>query len=76
MHIVVDVSAGDPKDSLYTKTTHCIIVFVAVDDRGKPIEVKRWKPEAEEDVALEQYAKRLMEVRKGIEEEMSLHRTV
>jgi hypothetical protein len=28
----------------------------------------------EEDVALEQYAKRFMELRKGIEEEMSLHK--
>lgn len=25
MHIAVDVSAGDPKDRVYTKTTHCII---------------------------------------------------
>ncbi len=76
MHIAVDVSAGDPKESLYTQTTHCIIVFVAVDDQGTPVEVKRWEPETEEDVALEQYAKRFMELRKGIEEEMSLHRSM
>jgi len=74
MHIAVDVSAGDPKESLYTQATHCIIVFVAVDDQGTPVEVKRWEPETEEDVALERYAKRLMELRKGIEEEMSLHK--
>jgi len=72
MHIVVDVSAGDPKESLYTQTTYCIIVFVAVDDQVT--KVKRWEPEAEEDVALEQYAKRLMELRKGTEEEMNLHK--
>src|SRR4051812_20121681 len=32
MHIAVDVSASDPRDGEYSKTTHCIIVFVAVDD--------------------------------------------
>ncbi len=69
MHVAVDVSAGDPKDARYTQTTHCIIVFVAVDDQGTPVEVKRWQPETEEDVALEQYAKRLMELRGRIAEE-------
>ncbi len=69
MHVAVDVSAGDPKDVRYTQTTHCIIVFVAVDDQGTPVEIKRWEPETEEDVALEQYAKRLMELRGRIAEE-------
>ena len=75
MHIAVDVSAGDPKGYLYAQTTHCIIVFVAVDDKGAPVEIERWEPETEEDVALEQYAKRLVELRKGIEEEMSPHKS-
>ncbi len=73
MHIAVDVSAGDPKEGLYAQTTHCIIVFVAVDDQGRPVEVERWEPESEEDVALEQYAKRLIKLRKSIDEEMSLY---
>jgi acyl-CoA hydrolase len=77
MHIAVDVSAGDPKDTRYTQTTHCIIVFVAVDRQGRPVGVRRWKPETQEDVALEQYAKRLMGLRQRIEEqEMSLHGVV
>ncbi len=71
MHIAVDVSAGDPKDGRYAQTTHCIIVFVALDGQGRPIEVERWKPQTEEDMALEQYAKSLMELRKGIEEKTS-----
>ena len=75
MHIAVDVSAGDPKGYLYPQTRHCIIVFVAVDDKGAPVEIERWEPETEEDVALEQYAKRLVELRKGIEEEMSPHKS-
>jgi len=65
MHVVVDVGASDPKDRLRTTTTHCVIVFVAVDERGDPVEVTRWLPETEEDVALEQYAVKLMELRKG-----------
>jgi acyl-CoA hydrolase len=76
MHIAVDVSAGDPKDGRYAQTTHCIIVFVGLDDQGTPIEVKRWEPETEEDVALEQYAKSLMELRKGIEEKTSSYNAV
>jgi uncharacterized protein (TIGR00369 family) len=68
IHVVVEVSASDPKDRLHTKTTHCVIVFVAVDEQGTPVEVARWQAETEEDVTLEQYAKNLMELRKGIEE--------
>jgi acyl-CoA hydrolase len=73
MHVAVEVGAGDPKTGLYTKTTQCVIVFVAVDDQGTPVEVERWEPESEQDVALERYAKTLMELRKDIETEMGPH---
>jgi acyl-CoA hydrolase len=73
MHVAVEVSAGDPKEGLYTKTTQCIMVFVAVDDRGTPVEVERWEPKSEQDIALEQYAKKLMELRKDTEKEMGSH---
>ena len=76
MHIAVDVSAGDPKVGRYTETTHCIIVFVGLDSEGNPVEVKRWEPQTEEDTALEEYAKSLMELRKGIEEKTSPHKTI
>jgi acyl-CoA hydrolase len=69
MHVAVEVSAGDPKEARYVKTTHCVIVFVALDDQGAPAEIERWRPETEEDAALEQYAKSIMGLRKGIEEE-------
>ena len=65
------MGASDPKDRLCTTTTHCVIVFVAVDERGEPVEVTRWLPETEEDVALEQYAVKLMELRKGMEESVA-----
>ena len=70
LHIAVDVSAGDPRSPHREKTTHCIIVFVAVDGHGKPIPVPQWQPASEEDKALEGYAKKLMELRQRIEDEM------
>ena len=73
MHVAVEVSAGDPKEGVYTKTTQCIIVFVAVDDRGAPVEVERWEPESEQDIALEEYAKKLMSLRKDTEKEIGPH---
>ncbi len=70
MHISVDVYAADPKDDDMEKATHCVIIFVAVDPDGKPIETPKWNPEKQEDLDLESYAKRLMELRSGIKEEM------
>ena len=69
LHVAVEVSAGDPKEGLYTKTTQCVIVFVALDDGGTPVEVARWEPNSEQDHALERYAKRLMELREDTEKE-------
>jgi acyl-CoA hydrolase len=73
MHVAVDVSTGDPKSRSLQKTTHCIIVFVALDEDGKPTPVSKWHPETEEDCALEAYALRLMDLRRDIEAEMERH---
>lgn len=70
MHIAVDVWAGNPKDRQFAKTTHCIIIFVAVDEDGSPTGVPAWHPQTEEDRKMRDYAARLMELRKEIEEEM------
>ena len=70
---VVEVSADDSKEARLSKTRRCVIVFVALDDQGASAEIERWRPEMEEDAALEQYAKRLMELRKGIEEGARIH---
>ena len=70
MHIAVDVSAGDPRSRAFRKTTHCIIVYVAIDENGKPTPVPKWQPQTEKDRELESYALRLMELRRGIEAEM------
>lgn len=73
MHIAVDVRSGDPRHGRYAQTTHCIMVFVAVDDDGQPVPVPKWMPETDADKNSENYAKRLMDLRKTIEAEMNQH---
>ncbi|MDX1931374.1 MAG: acyl-CoA thioesterase [Capsulimonadales bacterium] len=70
MHIAVNVSSADPRSGEYRQTTHCVIVFVAVDETGNPVPVHGWEPNTEEDRSLQAYAVRLMELRKGIEEKI------
>jgi acyl-CoA hydrolase len=43
---------------------------VAVDENGKKLPVPKWIPTTEEEKQQEQYAKRLMELRTQIENEM------
>lgn len=76
LHLSMDVLACDPRDGVYQKTTHCIIIFVAVNGEGERVEVPRWQPETPEDTALEQYAIKLMNLRESIDAEMSLYRNL
>ncbi len=70
MHIAVDVLAGDPREDAFRKTTHCVIVFVAMDEHGKPAPVPPWQPQNEEDRSLESYARNLMGLRSSLDEEV------
>lgn len=70
MHIAIDVFSRSPKSEEWTRNTHCIVVFVAVDENGKPTNVPNWQPQTENEKQMEHYAQRLMELRKGIETEM------
>jgi acyl-CoA hydrolase len=69
MHIAIDVHARDPRKGKRVRTTHCVIVMVAMED-GKPKSIPKWTPTKQEDVEMEQYALALMEKRKDIESEM------
>ena len=71
MHIAVEVRAADPRVGVFSRTTQCIVVFVAVDAQTKPIEVPKWTPQSDEDLAYERYALRFMELRKSLEEELA-----
>jgi acyl-CoA hydrolase len=70
MHIAIDVSSKNVREKDYHKTTHCIIVFVAVDDEGKTTKVPKWLPVTDREKQMEAYAVKLMGLRKNIEEEM------
>lgn len=63
LHISVHVRSGDPKTQELELTTHCLIVFVALNESGQPTPVPAWQPRSDEDVALEQHARHLMELR-------------
>ncbi|MCD1116863.1 acyl-CoA thioesterase [Chryseobacterium turcicum] len=70
MHISINVFSRNLKQPTFDKKTHCIIVFVAVDENGKKLPVPKWIPESEEEKQQEKYAKRLMDLRTQIEDEM------
>ncbi|GAB2500103.1 acyl-CoA thioesterase [Pseudoxanthomonas sangjuensis] len=67
MHFAIDVRARDPMQGEERLCTHCVIVFVAMDG-GKPTPVPAWQPQCDEDRRLAEYALKVMELSKGIEE--------
>ena len=75
MHFAVDVRARDPmQDDGERLCTHCVIVFVAVDEAGQPVPVPAWKPRSDEDRRLSEYAVKVMALSKGIESTVARYR--
>jgi acyl-CoA hydrolase len=72
MHIALNVSAGDPKSLNKRHTTRCIMVMVAVDQNGHPVEVPQWQPVTDVDQQQYDTAKKLMDMRRDIKEEMQI----
>lgn len=70
MHIAVDAFSKPVGQTDFVKNTHCIIVFVAVDDDGQPKAIPTFKPKTEKEIAMHGYAIKLMELRKSIDKEM------
>jgi len=70
IHIAVNVFSRKLKDKKFEKTTHCVIVFVSTNKEGKPIPVYKFKPTTQLQIEMEQYALKLVELRKSIENEM------
>ena len=71
MHFSVDVHAGSPMDAGEAPRlcTHCMIVFVAMDEAtGEPVPVPSWTPASDADRRLADYAGKVMELGKGIED--------
>ena len=74
IHIAVDIFSKALIGDEFQKTSHCVIVFVSTDDNGKPIPVKKFIPETEEQLEMHNYANKLVELRKDIEDEMKRFR--
>jgi acyl-CoA hydrolase len=70
MHIAVDVFSKPLENEVFIHNTHCVIIFVSVNEDGKPKPIPVYIPKTEEEIRLETYAKKLMELRQGIEREM------
>lgn len=68
MHIAVDVYARNFEQE-YEKKTNCVIVFVAVDKNNKPRPVKKWTPESDYEIKMEDYAKKLKSLQDRIQSE-------
>jgi acyl-CoA hydrolase len=71
IHIAVDVFTRKISEKKYRKTTHCVVVFVSVDELGKPKLCIPFVPKSDLDKNLEKYALKLIELRKNIEAEMA-----
>jgi 4-hydroxybenzoyl-CoA thioesterase len=63
MHVSVHVRSGDPKTPDMQLTTHCLTIFVGLDDQRRPAPVPRWIPETAEDRRLDTHAQHLMQLR-------------
>jgi acyl-CoA hydrolase len=71
MHFAVGVTARDPMEEQTKERlcTHCVIVFVALDKPdGRPSPVPAWVPTSDVDHRLAEYAMKVMELSKGIEQ--------
>ena len=69
MHIGVHVRAADPVDLRFQLTTHCLVMFVRLDDVGRPVPVPSWVPASDEDRALDAHAFDLVRMRAAIEDQ-------
>ena len=73
LHVAIDIYARDPKDPELKRTGHCVIVFVALDDKGRPRPVPSWTPVTDTDRALQAYARRMIDLRKMMDAELETH---
>jgi len=71
MHIETTVRSGPPTGDDLLVTTRCLVIFVAVDDVGRSVEVPRWEPLGDADRAAEALAVRRIALRADIETAMA-----
>ncbi len=71
MHIEVSVTSHDPRGGEPVEATSCLIIFVAVGDDGRSVEVPVWTASTERDVEAQQSAVRRIDLRAAIEAAMA-----
>ncbi|HQW80784.1 MAG: acyl-CoA thioesterase [Rhodanobacteraceae bacterium] len=69
MHVAVDVAARDATADGAERTTHCLMVFVAIDESRQPVAVPAYTPQNDEERELSSYAQRMMLMRRQVEAE-------
>lgn len=57
MSVAMELRAGSIQGRELQPVTHCVAVYVAVDDEGQPRAVDAWTPETPGDIALAQRVK-------------------
>jgi 4-hydroxybenzoyl-CoA thioesterase len=70
MQVLVTVAAADVRSRDFVPATHCILVFVAVDDTGRPQEVPHWSPTTSSDRMLNARAEGRLAPRRTIRDAM------
>jgi acyl-CoA hydrolase len=70
MQVLVEIEAAEVQTRAYARTTHCILVFVAVDGDGRPREVPTWSPRTDDDRRLNENAAGRLEARREIRDAM------
>ena len=70
MQVLVAVRSADPRRGAYRSATHCLLVFVAVDDARRPQPVPPWSPSTIAALDLADRAARRLPVRARIREAM------
>jgi acyl-CoA hydrolase len=70
MHVLVRVAQADPRTGRYEAATHCLLIFVAVDEEKRPRPVPEWTPRTIEDLALAEGAAARIDGRRALHEVM------
>jgi 4-hydroxybenzoyl-CoA thioesterase len=71
MHILVSVRSGDPQTGRLTSATDCLMVFVAVDGDGRPVEVPAFEPQTDVDARAQELVVPRIALRREIESAMA-----
>jgi 4-hydroxybenzoyl-CoA thioesterase len=70
IHVQVSIESADARDQAFVASTHCILVFVAVNESGRPQQIPSWQPHSLEDLDASAGAMGRIAARAEIQREM------